>query len=121
MSPEVFAACKAAAPVTAIVGSNPCRVYLAGLAPQGADKPYATWQLIGGQPENYLGDAPDIDSFNIQFDAWAKTAEVARTLAMALRDVAEANGYIVSWRGESRDQQTMLYRYSFDVEWMVNR
>ena len=39
----------------------------------------------------------------------------------ALRDAVEPVAHIVAWRGESRDVDTRLYRYSFDVDWLVNR
>jgi len=61
MFPPVFSTAVAASAVTALLGTNPTRLYLFGEAPQGVAKPYAVWQTVAGSPENYLGTLPDID------------------------------------------------------------
>lgn len=92
-----------------------------GLAPQSPIKPYAVWQVIGGQPENYMDGRPDIDGFTIQIDTYADSAETARELAGAIRHAIEPHCMLTSYRGESRDDQTMNYRSGFDVDWLVDR
>lgn len=121
MYAPIFATCFASASVQAVLGTAPMRLYLFGEAPQGGLKPYATWQTIGGSPENYINQAPDIDSFALQVDCWGETAESARAVAQALRDVVEQHAHITAWRGESRDTATTLYRYSFDLTWWTPR
>lgn len=121
MYPPIFSTCKADAGVTALLGTNPCRLYLFGEAPQGVAKPYAVWQSVGGQPENFLGQRPDADSFTLQVDVYADTAASARAVAVALSHAIEAVAYVTSWRGESRKQETKDYRSSFDVDWIVRR
>ncbi|MBF4377310.1 tail completion protein gp17, partial [Vibrio anguillarum] len=49
----IFSICQQDPVVTSLIGSNPLRLYMFGLAPQSPTKPYAVWQVIGGQPENY--------------------------------------------------------------------
>jgi len=121
MYPPVFALAAASPGVTALLGSNPVRLYLFGEAPQGVTKPYAVWQMVGGVPENYLGNVPDTDSFTAQIDVYADRASTARQVSQALRDAYEPAAYITNWNGESRDPDTNNYRISFDVDFIVLR
>jgi len=121
MYPPIFATCAAVPAVTALIGTSPVRLYPFGDAPQAVAMPYVTWQLVSGIPENYISQTPDIDRFGLQIDCWANTASAARSVAMALRDAIEPHAHIVAWRGESRDNDTLHYRYSFDVDWFVSR
>jgi hypothetical protein len=121
MNPPIFQVCAADLAVTALLGTGPTRLFPFGEAPRGVTLPYATWQTIGGLPENYLAGAPDLDSFSLQIDIYASTATEARNAAKALRDAIEPVAYVTRWGGESRDPQTRHYRYSFDVDWHVQR
>lgn len=121
MFPATFATLKAAGAVTAIFGSNPCRIYPHGEAPQGVTLPYATQQLVGGTPENYLGDLADMDSARIQFDVYAATASAARAGAAAIRAALEGMGYVVSFNTDGRDPDTNNARHSFDMEFHTAR
>lgn len=121
MFPPIFAACAAAPAVTALLGASPTRLYPFGEAPQGVAYPYAAWQTVGGAPENYLGDRPDLDSFALQVDVYADTAASARAVAIALRDAIEQHANITRWGGESKDPATGRYRVSFDVDWLTHR
>ncbi|HBO3174931.1 DUF3168 domain-containing protein [Pseudomonas aeruginosa] len=121
MFPPIFEVCAASGAVTALIGTNPVRMYPFGQAPQGVVYPYAVWQLVTGIPENYLGDLPDADSYTVQIDVYADTGAAARNVAKALRDAIEPVAYVTSWRGESIDPETKRYRYSFDVDWIVQR
>lgn len=100
------------------------RFYLFGLAPQAPTYPYAVWRQIGGQPENYLGDLPDIDNYVVQIDVYAKdvqSAQIARNVAKALRDALEPVSHITRWGGESRDPETKSYVITFDVDFWTPR
>ena len=121
MYPPVFKYAFASAQVKALLGSDPLRVYMFGMAPDGVTYPYAVWQVVGGAPENYINDLPDIDSFNVQVDVYATSAEQARQCAMALRDAFEPYAHVVSWRGESKDDETGSFRSGFDLDWWTNR
>jgi len=121
MYPPIFAVCFAAAAVKVALGSAPLRLYLFGEAPQGVARPYAVWQTVGGAPENYLGQAPDLDSYTLQVDVYADTATGARDAAKALRDAIEPHAHIVRWGGESKDPDTDASRLSFDVDWLTPR
>lgn len=121
MYPPLFQVCAASPAVTALLGPDPIRLYAFGDAPQDELRPYAVWQQVTGYPENYIGDIPDIDRYTIQIDAYAGDGDTARSVAEVLRDAIEPAAHVVGWRGEGRDPDTRMYRYSFDVEWFVPR
>lgn len=122
MYPPIFATISADASVTALIGSVPaCRFYLFGRAPQGVAKPYAVWRQIGGRPENYINQTPDIDRFDIQIDVYADTAASAHSVAEALRDAIEPVADITAWRGDGTDPVTQNKTFTFEAEWFVNR
>lgn len=121
MYPPVFKYAFASAAVKALLGSNPLRFYMFGMAPQNVAYPYAVWQVVSGSPENYINGLPDIDSFTTQIDVYATSADQARKCAKALRDAFEPYGHATSWRGESKDPETGSYRSGFDVEWWTDR
>lgn len=121
MYPPIFATCAGNTAVTDLLGAAPTRLFPFGEAPENVALPYATWQGIGGQPENFLGDRPDMDSFSIQVDVYANNDVTAYATAEALRNAIEGHAYVTAWRGDGRDPDTNHYRYSFDVEWHVSR
>lgn len=121
MIPPILSVCAASTAVTALLGSDPCRLYPGGEVDENTPIPYATWQGVGGSPENYLGDLPDIDGYSLQIDCWGANARQAGDVAQAIRDAIEPHAYVVSWRGLSRDPETKEYRYSFDIHWHVER
>ncbi|NBF13089.1 DUF3168 domain-containing protein [Pseudomonas sp. Fl4BN1] len=121
MFAPINAVCTMDAGVVALLGSTPQRLYPFGDAAQNVPKPYAVWQTIGGDPENYLAGRPDIDGYTLQVDVYAETGKDARTVAKALRDAIEPHAYIIRWGGDGRDPATKNYRYSFDVSWIVPR
>lgn len=121
--PPIFETCAADAGVVALLGESggALRLYPAGSAPQGATKPYAVWQFIGGGPENYLAGRPDVDRFALQVDAYADTLTAARAIADAIEEAVELVAHVTAFRGEEKDLETALYRVGFDLEWFVNR
>lgn len=121
MYAPIFAVCAADAAVLDALGPSPVRLYPFGEAPQDVVKPYAVWQMIGGTPENYLAGRPDADGFTLQVDVYGATATQVRAAAKAIRDAIELSAYIIRWGGETRDTGTKNYRYSFDVDWIVQR
>nr|DAW46452.1 MAG TPA: tail component [Caudoviricetes sp.] len=121
MYPPLFKAAAASDQVKALLGSDPVRVYPFGDAAEGTSLPYAVWQVISGNPENFLAGRPDIDRFGTQIDVYAGTAAAARAAAQALLEAFETVAYVTAYNGESRDPDTQNYRYSFDVEWLTRR
>lgn len=120
MYPPVYAIVKDDPVVQAALGSEP-RVYPFGQAPQFPATPYAVWQVISGAPENYINDTPNIDSYGVQVDVYADSVATVRSVAVALRGALEKSAHVVSWRGEHYENDTKLYRVSFDVDFWTPR
>jgi len=116
----LFSTCAASSAVTALLGSNPVRIYPFGTAPQDVTLPYAVYQTVGGSPENFVTDAPDMDIYTVQVDIYAATGASALAVRNAMRDAIQSKAHIISWR-DSYDTATKRYRQSFDVDWFVNR
>jgi hypothetical protein len=123
MMPPLFQALSTDAGVTALLGAGAlCRVYDAGEAPQGAQYPYATWQTISGNPENYLGDRPNIDQLRVQVDCWSKASMTqASQVADAVRYALESRGHQVDFGSTERDPDTGSYRYRMDFDFWIPR
>lgn len=121
MVPPLYAVCSADASVQSLLGTDPMRLFPFGQARQKETYPYAVWQIVGGQPENYLGQVPDVDSISTQIDVYAKTWSSARLVALALRTAVEPVAHVTAYHGEMRDPETESYRISFTVDWITAR
>ncbi len=123
MHPPIHVVCAADTSVQSLL-SGPgglLRLYPFGEARQQDVYPYAVWQIVTGQPENYLGQRPDADSFSTQVDVYAKTWSSARAVGDALQAAVEGVAHVSSYNGEMRDPETKSYRVSFTVDWVTNR
>ena len=121
MYPPIFTVCYGDSGVQGYLGSDPMRLYPFGEAEENEIKPYAVWQNVGGLPENYISQAPDIDSYSLQVDVYASSATEARDAAQAIRDAIEPHCHVTSWIGDGRENNTFDYRFTFLVDWFVNR
>jgi len=116
-----FSVCSVNLKVKELLGDDPVRIYPFGMHDDNLVYPYAVWQNIDGEPENYLKQNPDIDRYSIQVDVYGDTDENTIAVARALRDAIQSKAYITRWNAQGRDPETLKYRYSFDVDWLVNR
>ncbi|EIV3802050.1 DUF3168 domain-containing protein [Klebsiella aerogenes] len=121
MIAPIFAVCAASQAVRDLLGSNPVRLYPFGMQDDIIVYPYAVWQNIGGNPENYLNQRPDADRYSLQVDVYGDTDIDVIAVSRALRDAIEGNAHITRWGGQSREPETGKYRYSFDIDWIVQR
>ncbi|MBH2008257.1 MAG: DUF3168 domain-containing protein [Xanthomonadaceae bacterium] len=123
MNAPIHAVVASSAAVRALLqpAAGPLRFYLFGMAPEKAVTPYAVWQTVGGEPENYLGDLPDVDNFTLQIDAYADDQDTVPLVAKALRDAIEPRAHIVQWLGESKAQVGGRWRLAFRVDWITPR
>lgn len=121
MLPPLYRLCAESSEVALKLGPGAERLYPFGEAPQGVRAPYATWQVISGAPENCLGGEPDVDGYVVQVDVWADVVSDAIESAKAIRDALQRDANVVAWRGTTRDPETKLYRYSFDVAFVTPR
>lgn len=121
MDTPFFQVCKADATVRSLLGGALPRIYPFGQAPQEVAKPYVVYQWIGGSPFNMINCRPDADRASLQVDVYGLTTQSTTTVAKAIRNAIELDSYITGYRGDMRDEETKLYRTSFDVDWLVNR
>ena len=120
-TPPIFSICAADAQLTALLGSNPVRLFIFGMAPQGVQKPYAVWQVVSGAPENYLAGRPDAEGHTLQIDVYGDNAGQARSVLAAIENAIELDCYVTRYGGESRDPETKNYRSTMDVDWITYR
>lgn len=121
MIAPIFAVCSASQQVNSLIGGETLRLYPFGMQDDNVIYPYVVWQNVSGEPENYLAQRPDADSFTLQVDAYADTPDEVIAVAAALRDAIEPHAYISRWGNQELDGETKRYRYSFDVDWIVTR
>jgi hypothetical protein len=96
------------------------RVYRHGSAPKDVARPYVTWSVPGGAPENAL-DGAEIDVFRVQVDCWADTDASVETLASAVRTALEGSANVVAYVADERDLETQRFRISFQLDWIYMR
>lgn len=116
MIPNVFPVLAADSAVTGLIGANPTRAYPWGQSPQNPVYPYVVWQVVNGQPQNYLGCRPDIDAITTQVDVYARTGADCIAVAEAVRDALEVDNHMTRFGNMTRDPQTQSYRISMDFD-----
>jgi hypothetical protein len=121
MLPPVFQALKASTAVKAIVGTNPPRIYRHGAAPQDTTKPYVTWFVVVGTPENTLSETPGVDRVQVQIDAWHQTDTGVVALATAIRDAVEPTAHMVGYPVDQREFETKLFHMALTFDWFLSR
>ena len=121
MLPPVFQTLKTSQAVKDFVGTSPARIYRMGNAPQDTDKPYLTWILVTGTPENQLSGTPPIDRMTVQVDCWHPTDKGVELLATAARDAIEPYAHMTSMPVNEREPETKLYRIALEFDWFEDR
>lgn len=126
MNPPVFRILKSAPAVTAFIGTNPCRCYDSGEAPQEpvpkdgepppAREPFVVWLLVSGVPENNLSDPPPFDRQTVQIDCYHPDRKQIGLLADAVRDAMEAHVHMTQVIGLPRDRNSRLFRTSMQFD-----
>jgi hypothetical protein len=116
MLPAIFTWLKASNAVKAIIGNVP-RAFRHGDAPQDTTKPYVTWQIVSGVPDNVLNTTPPSDRYTVQVDCWHQTDAGVESLATAVRNAIEPYAHMTGIPFNARETETKLYRISlqFDV------
>ena len=106
--------------MTAIVGTNPPRIYRHGRAPQGVVAPYITW-LMFGVPENNLSDLPPMDRQTVQIDYWSRDDKEVVALAIAGRDAIEPFAHMTAQPVDERETETQMFHIAQTFDWFVSR
>lgn len=118
MTAPIVPICKQDSDLRALLGDNPFRFFSFGDAGENKTYPYATYQLIGGAPENFLGDRPNANTTTWQIDVWAKTELQAENVAARIMYALETSCHIIGYNGNGRDATTRNYRVSFTVDFL---
>ncbi len=121
MFPGVFQQLKSSQAVKDIVGVNPPRIYRHGSAPQDTSRPYITWEVISGVPDNNLSDLPPSDRITVQVDVWHQTDSGVEALAIAARDAIEPIAHMTGIPINLREPETRLYRIGLQFDWILSR
>lgn len=125
MLPPIFALLKNATAVTALVGTNPVRVYRHGAAPQNVVAPYVTWSVITATPQNTLSEAPKADACTVQIDCWSDntgTGDAAvEALATAVRNAIEPHAHMTGFGPNVRDFETQRFRFTLQFDYWLSR
>lgn len=118
--PAVYPLLANAAPVTALIGTNPVRCYRHGRAPQGVSVPYVTWASPASSPERQITGVPVADRWNVRIDCWSDNDTEVETLAQVVRDAIEPFAESIGVVIDDRDDHTNRYRItqSFDF-WLL--
>lgn len=118
MLPNVYQILRSNANVLSIVSN---RIYRHGSAPQDVQKPYITWVLSSGQPENVLNASPCFDRNVVQIDCWSETDTGVETLAYAVRDAIDSVMASNRFTVNLRETDTKLYRMTIEADFIASR
>ena len=79
MYPPIYTLLSADSQVSPWVGT---RIYPHGKAPQRVTAPYVTWDVMGGAPDNTLGEAPLSDSYVVRVRLWSEHGDAVDVFAI---------------------------------------
>jgi hypothetical protein len=106
---------------TAVAAIAADRIYPHGEAPQNVERPYVTWFLVSGLPENELDGLPDVDRCAVQIDCWADDGTGAVQLASAVRDAIEPHAHVTNIALNGKEPETGLYRFAIQTDYWLSR
>lgn len=118
MFPPVYATLRANAVVLAAVGD---RIAGFGEIHQDELRPYITWQIVAGVPENQLSDVPDTDLIQVQLNCYHATEAGVQALVEGVRDAIEPVAHVTGYPVVQRESATRLYVVAIQVDWWLNR
>lgn len=113
MLPLIYPLLRSSPTVLALVDD---RIYRHGDAPQDVAKPYATWFLVNGAPENQLSGPPCADVDAVQIDCYSTDDTQVETLAYAVREALDQAGHLNRIVRNLRDPDTRLYLISIETD-----
>ncbi|WP_137171439.1 DUF3168 domain-containing protein [Massilia sp. HP4] len=83
------------------------------VAPLNTERPFVTYQLVGGAPDNYLsGDLPEKQQVRMQVNVWvdrrAEASEIGMLVEDAMRSAAHLQVEVITGRVATYDEETDL-------------
>jgi hypothetical protein len=118
MLPPIYRLLKDHSPVATIVAT---RIFRHGNAPQDTARPYVTWFMVSGVPENQLSGLPGHDRCTVQVDCWHQTDNGVQDLAEAVREAMEADAHMTGVIANEREAATKLYRIGLQFDYWLPR
>lgn len=121
MYPPVYALLRNSSLVAAFFDS---RIYPHGRAPQRVAAPYITWDVLGGTPENTLGEAPLVESYVTRVRIWCDQPDGAvdvYALGEIVRDCLEVEAHMESVPMTGRDEETLRHYLEMEFRFWVDR
>ncbi len=118
MLPPIYNTLRASSAVVALVGT---RIFRHSSAPQDISRPYITWFLVTGTPENHLSGLPPADRMSVQVDCWHQTDAGVEALAIAVRDSIEPYAHMTGQPVDGREPDTKLWRIALQFDWWMGR
>lgn len=105
----------------AIIDAVGAAIYRHGTAPQDVSRPYITWLLVSGRPQDQLSGSPCVDFDLVQIDVWSEADTQVEQIAYAVRDVLDAAGHANRMVMNTFDKDTKLYRLAIEVDFIRSR
>lgn len=121
MNPPIFTILNSSTAVRLLLGSNPLRIYPWGRAPSNVRKPYGVYAVYNANPENYLGQVPDIDNKGTQLNLYADTAESLENTYTAVRNALEPYAHMTSFSTPDLDADTDLFSCIMEFDFWEDR
>lgn len=121
MFPPIFDTLRGSGLVVSLLGDVPMRAWRHGNQPQGEARPYLTWHIVSGVPENTLSELPCADRVTVQLDCWSADDTAVETLATAVRDALEPYAHMTGVIQNDWEPQTKLFRVGLQFDWWLPR
>ena len=113
---------KASAEVTALLGSNPLRVY-EDIAPHKTPHPYAIWSVVTANPQNNLDCSANTDHVSFQIVVYDNYQTRASEIRQVIRRALELHCYVTNIHPThfERIADTNIFGRGFDANWFLDR
>lgn len=120
MNPKVFEILNASVDAKEVLG-QPLRVYPWDRAPEKPMKPYVTYGIYNGNPENFLDRVPDIDNKGTQVNIFSNDPNECEAVATIVRNQLEPFAHMTSFSGPERDPATNDYSFRLEFDFWEDR
>ena len=113
---------KLASAVTALLGTNPLRVF-EDIAPHKTPRPYAVWSVVTANPENHLDCPANTDHVSFQIVVYDTNPGEASKIRKAIRESLEHHCYVTGIHPNhfERIADTNIFGRGFDANWFLDR
>lgn len=91
------------------------------IAPEDKDRPYIVWSIISSVPGITLGCLPEYDDQRTRVDCYSLKQSECRRMAEAARDAIEAYTPVTLMMSFYESEDTRLFRWMIDAEWIHSR